>query len=194
MLLLPHETLRFPQHELRLVALVVCIHEHEGRAAGILGPKLLLDPALVGSYYSAGSVEDRLGRAVVLLQYDDLGLGEVGLEALQVADVRAAPRVDRLVGVAYYAQVAVKLADLPGDGILGDVGVLKLVDHEVYVALLVAPCDLRHVPEQGVDLDQQVVEVQRRVGMEHLLIPLVGAVDYLVPVAALPGGERVHAD
>ena len=158
------------------------------------GPQLFLDPALVGRDHAAGRVENSLCRAVVLLQHDDLGLGEVGLEALQVADVRAAPGVDRLVGVADDAQVAVKLADLPGDGVLGDVGVLELVDHEVHVTLLVAPCDLRHVAEQGVDLNQQVVEVQRRVGVEHLLVPLIAAVDDLVPVAALPGGERVHAD
>jgi hypothetical protein len=45
-------------------------------------------------------IEDVLGRAVVLLEQDHLGVGEVALELDDVADVGAAERVDRLVGVA----------------------------------------------------------------------------------------------
>ena len=46
------------------------------------------------------ALEDVLGRAVVLLEQDDLRAREVALELDDVADVGAAERVDRLVGVA----------------------------------------------------------------------------------------------
>ena len=45
------------------------------------------------------------GRAVVALQADDVGAGEVVLEAQDVVDLRAAPAVDRLVVVADAAEV-----------------------------------------------------------------------------------------
>ena len=54
-----------------------------------------------------GGVEDQLRRAVVLLELDHRGVRPVALEVEDVAQVRAAPRVDRLVVVADDAQVAV---------------------------------------------------------------------------------------
>ena len=58
------------------------------------------------------------GGAVVLLQPDDLGAGEVLLEAQDVADLGAAPAIDRLVVVADAADVAVRLRQQPQPEIL----------------------------------------------------------------------------
>ena len=49
------------------------------------------------------------GRAVVVLEPDDPGAGKVALEAQDVADLGAAPAIDRLVVVADAAEIAVLL-------------------------------------------------------------------------------------
>ena len=116
-----------------------------------------------------GGREDRLGRAVVLLELDHLRLGEVALEVEDVADVGVAEAVDRLVLVADDHQVAVLGGEQLQQPVLGVVGVLVLVDEDV--AEGAAPA-LAHLLEQleGVDrAHQQVVEVHR-VGGEHPLL------------------------
>ena len=52
-----------------------------------------------------GGAEDVGGRAVVALQPDHLGAGEILLEAQDVVDLGAAPAIDRLVVVADAADV-----------------------------------------------------------------------------------------
>ena len=71
-----------------------------------LGPQRLAEPALVGGDQAGGGGEDVRGRAVVALQPDHLGAGEVPLEAQDVVHLGAAPAVDRLVVVADAADVA----------------------------------------------------------------------------------------
>ena len=77
------------------------------------------------------------GGAVVALQPDDLGAGEVLLEAQDVVDLGAAPAVDRLVVVADAADVGRALRQQPQPQVLRDVGVLVLVDQDVAEAALV---------------------------------------------------------
>ena len=180
-----------------------------------------------------GGGEDVGGRAVVALEPDDLGAGEVVLEAQDVVDLGAAPAVDRLVVVADAADVlraraagfwrravwrgqpegwrglrgggvsarsAWSLALAPRGGkvadgagaralpqqpqpqILGDVGVLVLVDQDVLEALLVLPQHVRLLAEQADVLDQQIAEIG---GVEHLQPLLIGDVELL----ALAAGE-----
>jgi hypothetical protein len=53
------------------------------------------------------------GGAVVLFQPDHGGAGEILLEAQDVADLGAAPAIDRLVVVAHAADVAVPAGQQP---------------------------------------------------------------------------------
>ena len=62
---------------------------------------------------------------------------EILFEAQDVADLGAAPAVDRLVVVADTAQIAALLSQQPQPQILGDVGVLVLVDEQIAEAPLV---------------------------------------------------------
>ena len=94
---------------LGLLLLVVRLRHDDWDTALVLGEQLLLDPLDVGADQPVGGVQDRLAGPVVLLQRYELGLGEVGLEAQNVADVRVAPRVYGLVGVAHDAQIPVPL-------------------------------------------------------------------------------------
>ncbi len=94
------------RHEAGLVVLVVGDVAHDPLAGAGVGPELLGLAALVVADHRVGGVEDRLGRAVVLLEQDRAGVGEVLLEVEDVADVGAPEGVDRLVGVADHHQLA----------------------------------------------------------------------------------------
>ena len=74
-------------------------------ARHVLGAQRLAEPALVVGDEVRGGGEDVAGGAVVALEPDDLGAGEVVLEAQDVVDLGAAPAVDRLVVVADAADV-----------------------------------------------------------------------------------------
>ena len=75
------------------------VHKRLAEAAGIVGDE------------AGGGGEDVRGRAVVLLEPDDLGAGEVLFEAEDVGDLGAAPAIDRLVVVADAAEVAARLGE-----------------------------------------------------------------------------------
>ena len=107
-----------------------------------LRPQRLSEPALVMGDEVRGGGQDVRCRTVVALQPDDGGAGEILLEAQDVADLGAAPAVDRLVVVADAADVLRALGQQPQPEILGDVGVLVLVDQDVAETAMV---DCQHV-------------------------------------------------
>ena len=74
-------------------------------ARHVVGAQRLAEPAfIVGDQVRSGG-EDVPGRAVIALQPDHRGAGEIVLEAQDVVDLGAAPAVDRLVVVADAADV-----------------------------------------------------------------------------------------
>ena len=102
-----------------------------------------------------------LGRAIILLQADDLGVGIILLEIEDVLDVRAAPGVDGLVGIADHADVAMPHRQRVGEDVLGVIGVLIFVDQDVLEALLQLGQDVRD--DRGIarhGAQQQIVEIQ----------------------------------
>ena len=104
--------------------------------AGV-GPQLLGLPVGVARDDGVRRREDRLRRAVVLVEHDLARVGEVRAELHDVAHRGAPEGVDRLVGVADHDQftggdLAAGPADqLRDEAVLGVVGVLVLVDHDV---------------------------------------------------------------
>ena len=72
---------------------------------GAVGEERLAEAAFVVGDQVGGGAEDVLGRAIVALELDDLGAGEILLEAQDVVDLGAAPAIDRLVVVADAADV-----------------------------------------------------------------------------------------
>ena len=134
---------------LGLLVLVVGLEALDLQPAGDLGPELLVLARGVARHDGVGRVEDELGRAVVALQLDDRRLRPVALEVEDVAQVGAAPRVDRLVVVADDRQVAALAGERLDPQVLRTVRVLVLVDVEVAPALLVAAPGRRGPPGTG---------------------------------------------
>src|SRR6266853_1848959 len=94
---------------------------------GPRGPQPLLGALGVVADDAVSGVQDGLARAVVLLQPHDLGVGVVLAEIEDIAHVRAAEAIDRLVVVADHHHVAVLLREQVHQDVLGAVGVLVLV-------------------------------------------------------------------
>ena len=86
-------------------------------ARHVVGAQRLAEPAFVMGDQMRGGGENVPGRAVIALQPDHFGAGEIVLEAQDVVDLGAAPAIDRLVVVADAADVFVSwLLPLPLSG------------------------------------------------------------------------------
>ena len=88
--------------------------------------------------HGAGGFQDVFGRAVILLQADDHGARKIALEIQNVADVRAAPAVDRLILVAHHGDVVALARQQAHQLVLAAIGVLILVHHQEFVAAVEA--------------------------------------------------------
>ena len=114
----------------------------------------------VGADDDIRQIEDLRRRAIVLLEPHDRGVGKILVEVEDVADVGAAPSVDRLIVVADDADVAVLAAEELDQLVLRAIGVLVLVDEDVLepVGDIASSCSgwlLQHAHRQH----EQVVEV-----------------------------------
>ena len=117
--------------------------------------------------HRVGGVEDHLRGAVVLLERHHLGVGIVAAEAEDVAHISSPPPKDRLIIVSHDGEVAVLLREQLHQDVLGQVGVLVLVDEEVSEPRLVVLTNRVGLAEELHRSDEQVVEVER-VGAAHL--------------------------
>ena len=111
--------------------------------------------------------------AVVLLEADDPGLAKILFEIEDVAEIRAAPFVNRLVGVTDDGNVSVRLGKPPNQQVLRPVGVLVLVDHHILELVRIELAHLLRRFEQLDRLQQEIVEIQRVGVLQRLQIALV---------------------
>src|SRR5262249_38838588 len=107
-------------------------------------------------------------------------------EVEDVADVGAAERVDRLIGIAHSAEIAMLGREQLQQAVLRVVRVLVLVDEDVPERLAPALLRLREALEHVDGQVEQVVEVDRVRREEPPLVELVDVGDGLVV-------ERRHA-
>ena len=129
-----------------------------------------------------GRVQDVLGGAVVLLQQDDRGVGEVLAEAFHIAEVRAPKRIDGLVFIPYHEEVAMPARQQFDQLILGGVRVLKLIHQDEVITMLVIVEDVGVLAQHEHRPHQQIVEIQGAGQVQKLLITLIDAGDHLIPI------------
>ena len=118
--------------------LVLDLDHANGVALAHLAPEVLRLALPVLRDDGVRRAQDRVRRAVVLLERDLLRAAEVTLEFHDVADVRAAEGVDGLVGVADREDVLVLAGKELQEPVLGVVRVLVLVHEHVAEGLLPA--------------------------------------------------------
>ncbi len=86
-------------------------------------------------------------------------VGIVVFKLEDVAQVRPAPTVDRLVRIAGDRQIWVVHRERTDDGILCQVGVLILVDQDITVARIEQRAHLRAFTQQHRHVEEHVVEI-----------------------------------
>src|SRR6266508_844612 len=130
------------------------------------------------------AVEDPLVRAAVVGQ----GQAPTGEAPADVVDLRVAPAVDRLLGVADRGHVAESVRRHETYEVeLDAVRILELVDYQVAESLAASPPKLGHALERVDDLQEQVVEVAQPLFMEPVF---VRAVDRVEDIDRLALGTR----
>ena len=163
---------RRPRGLLELVHRLVDAHR---LAAGPDGPQRLALAAHVAGDEGGGHVEDRLARAVVVLEAEDTRPGEVALEVEDVLYVGPAPGVDRLVLVTHDREVSAGAGEEAHALVLRAVRVLVLVDEHVRVAPLPRVAHRLVRGEERLGAQQQVVEVEGARGGEDRVVALLDA-------------------
>ena len=133
------------------------------------------------------------GRAVVALQLHDPRARVVGLEVEDVADVGAAPAVDRLVLVADDGDAVRAPRQQAHQPVLHAVGVLEFVDQHVIEALRDLLGGRRPAGDELQHRQQQAAEVGRVRRRQPLLVQAVGLADDVVEVVVRHEVGPAHA-
>ena len=111
-----------------------------------------------------------MGGAVVLLQADGPGVGEIVGEGLDILDFRTAPAVHRLVIVAHDEHAAPAAAEQAHPLVLDGVGVLEFVDQQVLEARPVTVQQFRVISPQFIGAQQQFTKIDQPAACAFLLI------------------------
>src|SRR5262249_9424751 len=104
--------------------------------------------------------KDIFCRTIILLELDRTDPWKILFERQNVLDVGTAPAVDRLILVADDAHIVMYAREMPYKPVLLAVGVLVLIDHDIWETFAVLLADCRKLIEQINGLDQQIVEVE----------------------------------
>src|SRR5215213_6702632 len=112
------------------------------RARWVSCPESLILALRVVSDDRVGSVQNGLGRTIVLLKLDYFGFREVFLEVQDVRDVCSAPAIHTLTFVTHYTYILLFLSQEIDEGELESVGVLILIYEDVAEAFVVVGADI----------------------------------------------------
>src|SRR5947208_2801934 len=105
-------------------------------------------------------IKDGLGRSVILLQQDHLGVLEMCLEIENVPNIRLPESIDTLRIVTHDTDVLLLLGEIADQCELQRVGVLVLIDEDVLELLVVSVAGLLRYTKELDGLDQQIIKVE----------------------------------
>src|SRR5690606_6455003 len=120
---------------------------------------ILLQLILVFGDKTVGRPYNGFGRAVILLQLKYLYIIIIALVVEDVTDVGPAESIDRLGIIAHHANISKFIGQRFHNEILGVVGILVLIHHNVAEALLVLAEYLREFSQQYKGVKKEVVKV-----------------------------------
>ncbi|MHC2462540.1 hypothetical protein ACVIHD_001552 [Bradyrhizobium embrapense] len=159
-----------------LVGFIADRDEQRLAGRGPIGPQVLGEAFLGERDHAIGGRQDRLRRAVVAVERDDLGgRAELAREVEDVSHGGGAERVDRLCVVADDGEPASGRLEREQDGGLQAVGVLIFVDHHMVEAAADLFCErrirhhLRPVEQEVVIIEHVLALLRFDIGREQLL-------------------------
>ena len=144
----------------------------DGRTVVGLRLQLGVSPALGGAEHGVGQLQHLRGRAVVAHQANGLCAGVLGGELAQVSWRGTGEGVDRLRRVADHTHVASVADPQIEQGLLDEVDVLVLVDHEVAVLLADGARHVIPLDQEAGHEQQDVLEVDHVAPRLHVLVHL----------------------
>ena len=175
-----------PRDEVGFFQLVAPAVEQDAGAAFLVGPEPLGLAVPVAADHRRRGVQDDLRGAIVPLEPHHRGVREVVLEIQDVLQVRPAPLIDRLVGIADDTDVAVPLGQATDQHVLRAVGVLVLVDHHLAELVRIPRPDVLGLLHQLDGLQQQVVEIERVTLLQRVQVVPVDLRDLFVARVPAP--------
>ena len=153
-----------------LVALVIRLIKGDLLPYGVFRPELLRLAVLIVSDDGIGCGQDILRRAIILLKLDRLRLGKVLLEIQDVADIRAAPAVDGLIGIADDAEIVMTACQKRCEPVLCAVRILIFVDEDVAETPLILLTQFVVIFQKVDGEQQEIVKIQSIVLAQLLVI------------------------
>ena len=159
-------------------------------ALTLICPENLLFPFYVVLDHLVGSIQNRLGRTVVLLQLDDRSFRKIFFIVQNIVDVGTPELVDRLIVITYNTKIAVFIRQQTDQLKLRRVGILILIHHNVQKTLLIVRKHLWTGFEQLYGFDNQVIKIECIVLFQSCLIFLINGRDFLLGKIS-HRGERI---
>ena len=105
-------------------------------------------------------IKNGLRGAIIFLETNNLGIGEIFGEAFQVSSARASPSVNGLVFIAYHADVLLSSGEQPHDFFLRVISILKFVNHQVLKPGVPGFANFAMLAQKLHGAQQQVVKIQ----------------------------------
>ena len=178
-----------PRDQVRLVV--------RGRAAGQphrsplrpLGKQHFRLASSVVPNQRVGRFQNVRGAAIVPFKLHDFDPRIVVLELQNVRQVRAAPTVNRLVGIADDRQVRVVDRQSTDNRVLREVRILVLVNHDLAEAVIERAAQIGLVAQHQRHVHQQVIEIDTVGGQQPPLVQRIDPLDDRFPNAG--AGLRV---
>ena len=185
-----NQLLRLLHYKAGFIPLIHRIVIGNCRTCGIFRPQLLRLAARIIFNHRIGSVQNHGSGTVILFQLQQRRLRIILFKIQYVTDIRAAPAVNALVRITHNAQVPCIPRQIAGQQILGPVGILILINHNIAEALLIFFPHLRKLRQNFYRQHQQVVEIHGVIGQQPFFIQFVHFRSFLLKKIACQPGER----
>ena len=131
----------------------------------IEGIEILRDTFFVLGDQQVGRIENGLRRAIVPIQDDGFGIGELLGEIEDDVLIGPAPGVNRLVWIANHIDIGLGGDEQLHQLILNIVGILELIDQDMVKTVGPFLSDVRVLAQNPNRLEQQVIEVEAEHGI-----------------------------
>ncbi len=174
---------QFPGHALRFMIFIVGGEHFQLSAVSQFGKQTLFKNVRVVGDQNVSGFQNTPGGAIVLLKLDNLQRREVLAEQHQVLWPRAAPRVDRLVIVAYHGKTRPLAHQQLHQLILAGVGILILIHQQVADLILPAFAHLLVALQQQRRQQDQIVKIEDIAGLHMRIVQSIAVGEYAVPFA-----------